>query len=105
MELKTKFQYTYFIHPYVIDEAKYEKYILKLLKNPKCSYKIFEKEKDYDIYNFFLPHVRKFMFPTFELRDERLKRFNEMKPENTYYPMISMKELNNSVKLNLTEIF
>ncbi len=81
MELKTKFQYTYFIHPYVIDEAKYEKYILKLLKNPKCSYKIFEKEKDYDIYNFFLPHVRKFMFPTFELRDERLKRFMDMKPE------------------------
>lgn len=28
-----------------------------------------------------------------------------MKPENTYYPMIAMRKLNNSVKLNLTEIF
>ena len=28
MELKTKYQYTYFIHPYVIDERKYDKYIL-----------------------------------------------------------------------------
>ena len=35
----------------------------------------------------------------------KLDNTNEMKPENTYYPMISMKELNNSVKLNLTEIF
>ena len=28
-----------------------------------------------------------------------------MKPENTYYPMIAMRKFNNSVKLNLTEIF
>ena len=28
-----------------------------------------------------------------------------MKPENTYYPMIATRKLNNSVKLNLTEIF
>ena len=42
----TKYQYTYFIHPYIIDENKYDKYIYKLLKDKKCSYKIFEKEKD-----------------------------------------------------------
>ena len=29
----TKYQYTYFIHPYIIDENKYDKYILKLLKD------------------------------------------------------------------------
>ena len=44
MELKTKYQYTYFVHPYIIDETKYEKYILKLLKDKKCSFKVFEKE-------------------------------------------------------------
>ena len=42
----TKYQYTYFIHPYIIDETKYDKYILKLLKDKKCTYKTFEKEKD-----------------------------------------------------------
>ena len=42
----TKYQYTYFIYPYIIEETKYDKYILKLLKDKKCSYKIFEKEKD-----------------------------------------------------------
>ncbi|HIT70925.1 MAG TPA: hypothetical protein IAD08_03310 [Candidatus Scatovivens faecipullorum] len=78
MELMTKYQYTYFIHPYIIDENKYDKYIYKLLKDKKCSYKIFEKEKDLDIYNFFLPNIRSFMFPSFELRGEKFKNFNSL---------------------------
>ncbi|MBQ7410145.1 MAG: hypothetical protein IJW20_02045 [Clostridia bacterium] len=81
MELMTKYQYTYFIHPYIIEESKYDKYILKLLKDKKCTYKIFEKEKDLDIYNFFLPNIRSFLFPTFELRGEALKDFNSLKIE------------------------
>ncbi len=81
MELMTKYQYTYFIHPYFIDESKYKKYILKLLKDRRCSYKIFEKEKDLDIYNFFLPNIRKYMFPSFEVRGEELKDFNNQSPE------------------------
>ena len=78
MELKTKYQYTYFIHPYIVDENKYDKYILSLLKNKKCSFKIFEKEKDLDIYNFFIPHIRAYAFPTFEYRFEKLKAFNDL---------------------------
>ena len=81
MELKTKYQYTYFIHPYVVDESKYSKYILKLFRDKKCSFKIFEKEKDLDIYNFFLPHIRAFMFPTFEYRDMKLRDFKDLSPE------------------------
>ncbi len=78
MELMTKYQYTYFIHPYIIEESKYDKYLLKLLKDKKCSFKIFEKEKDLDIYNFFLPNIRKFLFPTFDLRGEQLRNFEKM---------------------------
>lgn len=81
MELKTKYQYTYFIHPYIVDETKYDKYILKLLKDKKSSFKIFQKEKDLDLYNYFLPHIRDYVFPTFELRDERLREFNEFSLE------------------------
>ena len=81
MELKTKYQYTYFIYPYTIDEKKYDKYILKLLKNKKCKLKIFEKEKDLDIYNYFLPYVRSYLFPTFEFRDEILKDFLNLSRE------------------------
>ena len=81
MELKTKYQYTYFIHPYMIDEKKYDKYILKLLKDKKCKFKIFQKEKDFDIYSFFLPNIRNFCFPTFEFRGEILKEFNKLSVE------------------------
>ena len=81
MELKTKYQYTYFIHPYIIEETKYDKYILKLLKDKKSSFKIFQKEKDLDLYNYFLPRIRDYIFPTFELRDEKLRNFNDLSIE------------------------
>ena len=58
----TKYQYTYFIHPYIVEENKYDKYILKLLKDRKCSLKMFEKEKDLDIYNSFYLILDLFFF-------------------------------------------
>lgn len=78
MELKTKYQYTYFIYPYVIKESKYNKYLLKLLKDKKCNLKFFEKEKDLDIYSYFLPTVRSYMFPTFEFNAVKKRRFEEL---------------------------
>ena len=81
MGLKTKYQYTYFIHPYIVDESRYDKYILKLFKDKRCSFKIFEKEKDMNIYNYFLPQFRNYVFPTFELRNNKLKEFKNLKKE------------------------
>ena len=49
MELKTKYQYTYFTYPYIIEEDKYEKYLLKLLKDKKIKIKLFEKERDLEM--------------------------------------------------------
>ena len=46
MELKTKYQYTYFVHPFVVKENKYQKYHLKLIKDKNCNLKIFRKEKE-----------------------------------------------------------
>lgn len=66
MELKTRYQYTYFIYPYIIENSKYEEYITNLIKNKKCRLKIFNKEKDIDIHSYFLPKIRKYLFPTLE---------------------------------------
>lgn len=77
MDLKNKYQYTYFIYPYIIDETKYGKYILKLFKDKKCELKFFEKEKDLDMYSYFLPKIREYLFPTFEFRDNKLKEFKK----------------------------
>lgn len=78
MELSFKYQYTYFLHPYIVEPEKYEKYILRLLKDKKSTLRIFEKEKDLEIYNYFNPNVRENLFPTFELRDEKLKEFKKL---------------------------
>lgn len=75
MELKTKYQYSNFIYPYIIDEAKYSNYILKLLKDKKCKIKFFEKEKDYGVYSYFLPVMRNFMFNDFEFTKTKIEKF------------------------------
>ena len=89
MELSFKYQYTYFVHPYIVDETKYEKYLLKLLKDKRINLRIFEKEKDLEIYNYFSPAIRENLFPTFELRDERLRSFKELSKEKQAKQLVS----------------
>lgn len=73
MERKIKYQYSYFIYPYIIDENKYDKYLLRLLKDKHCKLKSWEKEKDFNIYAYFLPKVREYLFKSF-LYDSNQKR-------------------------------
>jgi len=82
VEQKTKFQYSYFIYPYVIGAEKYEKYLARLLKKPNCKLKLFEKEKDYDIYRFFLPKVRDYLFWSFGIPKGKIKDLYDL-PEDT----------------------
>ena len=77
MELKTKYQYTYFIYPYIIKEDKMKKYLLRLLRDKKCNLRFFEKEKDFGIYNYFLPSIRDYLFRTFEFTNQKIRKFNE----------------------------
>ena len=65
MELKTKYQYSYFIYPYVIKESKYTKYIMRLLKDKNCHLTLFEKDKNLDLYTYFYPKIRNYMFSSF----------------------------------------
>ena len=78
MELKTSYQYTYFIHPFVIKDGQYQKYILKLLKDKDWNLKIFQKEKDFKLYKYFLPKTREFLFSSFSFGSEKLKQLEEL---------------------------
>ena len=78
MELKTKYQYTNFLYPYMVKENRYIKYIQKLLKNPYCKLKIFQKEKDIGIYTYFEPKIRNYMFSTFTFNKAKIKKFEEL---------------------------
>lgn len=81
MELKTKYQYTYFIYPYMVNENKYDKYLLKLLHDKNCRVKFFEKEKDLEIYTYFLPTIKEFMFQGFEFNKDKIKNFEQFNKE------------------------
>ena len=78
MELKTRYQYTYFIYPYIIEKNRYSKYLHNLLHNNKCKLRIFEKQKDLDIYNKFLLKLRRFMFSIFDFSEYKRKKFEEL---------------------------
>ena len=74
MELKTKYQYTYFIYPYVIKESRYQKYLQKLLKDSNCKLRIFRKDKDLDIYSYFSHRARNYMFSSFNLSKSKIAK-------------------------------
>ena len=78
MELKTKYQYTYFIYPYIVDDKKYDKYLLKLLNNKNCKMHTFEKEKDADLYQYFLPKIRNYLFWSIEYGKSKIEKLNRI---------------------------
>lgn len=78
MELKVKYQYTYFIKPFLIEETKYRNYLFSLLNNKNYKLKIFEKEKDFNIYKYFIKSTREYFFPTFEFNRKKQNDFNNM---------------------------
>ena len=101
MEQKTKYQYSYFIHPYIIEESKYNKYLLKLLKDKNCKLKIFEKEKDLNLYTYFLPVIRKNLFWSFGYSKDQLKKLEQL--EDTIKASLLAKNACNIFEYKLKE--
>ncbi|MBQ9659434.1 MAG: hypothetical protein IJV31_11870 [Clostridia bacterium] len=81
MELKTKYQYTYFIYPYMVKENKYTKYLIKLLKNENCKLKLFEKQREPEVYAYFTPKIRNCMFSTFNFTKKQKEKLKELPVE------------------------
>lgn len=88
MELKMNYQYTYFIHPFVIKEDKYQKYILNLIKDKRFKLKVFKKGKDFDLYRYFLPKMRDFLFSSFSHSKLKLEKLEEL-PDDTKSAILS----------------
>ena len=88
MELKTNYQYTYFIHPFVVAENKYQKYILSLIKDKRFTLKVFQKNKDIDLYSYFSPKTREYLFSSFSHSGAKLEKLEEL-PEDTKSAILS----------------
>lgn len=78
MELKPKYQYTYFIKPFIIEQENYKKYLIKMLKDKKFSLKIWEKERDFNMYDYFLPEIRNKLFYGFKDSKEQIEKFKNL---------------------------
>ena len=88
MELKTNYQYTYFIHPFVVKESKYQKYLLSLIRDKRFSLRVFQKNKDLDLYNYFSPKTREYLFTSFSHSGTKLERLKEL-PDDTKSAVLS----------------
>ena len=78
MDFKMKYQYTYFIYPYLIEEKKYRNYLYGLLKNPNCKLKLFDRKKDVGIDTYFLPELKEKMFWSLEKKQSEVKELEAM---------------------------
>lgn len=78
MELKNKHQYTYFIHTFLINQNRYNKYLAKILKDKRFELKIFQKENDLGFYTYFLPNIRNFLFKTFDFNKEKIEKLDKL---------------------------
>lgn len=88
MELKINYQYTNFIHPFIIKENKYQKYILKLLKDKRFKMKVFDKNKDIELYKYFSPKTINFLFSSFSHSKAKLEKLAKL-PDDTKSAILS----------------
>ena len=82
MDIKAKYHYTYFLNPFVISEEKYEDFLLRLIKDEKWNFRMFDKLADLEIYTHFLTQTKKMLFPSFYWKEEyknKIKNMNETK--------------------------
>ena len=78
MELKTKYQYTYFIYPFAIKEENYKKYVSNLIKNKNYQIKLFDSFKNIELYKYFVPKVKQNIFQDFSFSKEEINKFYKL---------------------------
>ena len=88
MELKTRYQYTYFIHTFLINQNRYNKYTSKFMRDSRFNLRIFRKENDLELYSYFLPRMRNLLFKTFEFNKEKINKIEAL-PFETQCAIIS----------------
>ena len=84
MKLKINYQYTYFIYTFSIKEENYKKYVINLIKNPKYNLKFFDAFKDIELYNYFIPSIRKSTFQDFSFSLEKINKFKKINKSEQY---------------------
>jgi hypothetical protein len=77
MELKTKYQYTYFIYPFTVNKDRYENFISGMIIDKNWQIKIFNKSEDVEIDSHFLMSAKNLLFPTINWDESSIEKFNK----------------------------
>ena len=79
MSLNVKYQYTHFIYPFVVEDKDYNSFLASILKQDRdwtlCMHNY---ETDKESYDFFLPYMKRFLFPTLLWNSSNEKSFKKM---------------------------
>lgn len=78
MELKTNYQYTYFIYPFAIKEENYKKYVSNLMRNKNYQIKFFDSFKDVELFKYFVPSVKEKIFQDFSFNKDKINKFYKL---------------------------
>lgn len=78
LELKTKYHYTYFIYPFVVEEKNYKKFITKAVVNDKWKIKLYKKDEDIEADSHFLSLAKSIMFPTLAWSEKKFAKFESL---------------------------
>lgn len=89
METKIKYQYTYFIKPFIIKEKLYDRYIENLLKDKRLTLRIFNEKKDIGIDKYFNNEIKHIMFKTLNISEEQIKELENI-DEKKYQELLKM---------------
>ncbi len=79
MSLNVKYQYTHFIYPFVVEEKEYNGFLGSILGHPKdWTLYVHNYDTDKESYDFFLPYMKRFLFPTLFWTSQYQKQFKLM---------------------------
>ncbi|HEY5562763.1 MAG TPA: hypothetical protein VIK72_13585 [Clostridiaceae bacterium] len=82
MSLKTTYQYSFFVYPFLVTHGRYKDFISKFLKDEQTwDFKLLEDTDELDTHAYFLPYVKKFLFPTLYWSKEYKDRYKSLKIE------------------------
>jgi len=100
MDTKVNYQYSYFIYSYFLKNIEFNEYISKLLNNKKYKLKIFEKEKDLEIYEYFKSNIKLEYFSTFNLNKNNYEKEKILENKCVIFEYLLNDEKNNYEKNN-----
>ncbi len=99
--MKIKYQYTYFISSFLIEN--YDEYVLNLLKDKRFKLNIFNKDKNVEIDNYFVEEVKRIMFNTIKLSDEEQKKLQNEDENILKLPSVNFEYLFSNAEAEDTE--